>query len=352
MNKNCVKKPAKPFTIVFTGGGSGGHVSPNLALIAHIKKIRPEADIHYIGTGGIEKKLAADKAVFHEITARKFYRSWKKLGRTLLLPFSLIRSVLQSKKILRKICPDVVFSKGGYVGLPVVMAAKSLGIRTISHESDTSMGLANKIAMRFSDLFFSSFPIKKSGVVVSGSPLNQEIYRANAQAAREICGFDKEKKVLVVTGGSLGAIALNEFVKQNFTRLAREYAVVLICGKNKKIDIPNGKNFYQIEYTDKIHHFFALADLCLTRAGSNTLCELIALGVPFICVPLGEGSRGEQRGNAKYLAGLSGGRVLEEKDLNYEAFRASALETEGHAVPEIDGTGMICDYILGGCCKN
>lgn len=347
-----MNQATKPFTVVFTGGGSGGHVTPNLALIAHIRKTRPEVDIHYIGTNAIEKKLVTpDKAVFHEISAAKLERGKKNIGKILALPFALAKSVGEAARILKKIRPDVVFSKGGYVGLPVVIAAKRQKIRTISHESDTSLGLANKIAMRFSDLCLSSFPVKKGGVVVSGSPLNQEIYRADKETALEISGINKNKKVLLVTGGSLGAGVLNMFVFENFDKLKKNYAAVLVSGKNKKIALPNGRDFYQTEYTDKLHHFYALADLVLTRAGSNTLCELAVLGVPFVSVPLSSGSRGEQAGNAGHIAKIAGGEILEEKDLNLENFLEAAKKADSRAVPEIDGTGVICDYILGACKK-
>ncbi len=338
----------KPFTVVFTGGGSGGHVIPNFALIDYLKKICPNLEIHYIGSSGIEKTLVTfEKAIFHEITARGFIREKSKFFKNFAVPFSFIKSVNQSVDILKNIRPDVIFSKGGYVALPVVAAAKKLGIRSIIHESDMSVGLANKISKIYADVCLSSFPLSDKKFISVGSPLNQKIYDIDRTKAKNYFNLDSSKKTLLVTGGSLGAEFLNEFVKTNFENLTKKFNLIVICGKGKKLNIKNNKNFYQTEYTVDMPLFYAAADLCLTRGGSNTLCELSVLGIPFVCVPLLRSSRGEQKQNAEYFSAKGHGAILNEKNLDIKNFLSLSSFLKSKPDTSFDGTKLICEYILG-----
>lgn len=338
----------KPFTVVFTGGGSGGHVTPNFALIDYLKKICPDINIHYIGSNGIEKTLVTpEKAIFHEITARGFSRDKSEFLKNFAVPFSLIKSVRQSVNILKNIRPDVVFSKGGYVALPVVIAAKKLGIRAIIHESDMSVGLANKISKIYADICLSSFPLLDKKFICVGSPLNQKIYTANKTKSKNYFNLGNSKKILLITGGSLGAEFLNEFVKTNFENLTKKFNLILICGKGKKLNIKNDKNFYQTEYTVNMPVFYAAADLCLTRGGSNTLCELSVLGIPFVCVPLLRSGRGEQRQNAEFFSTKGHGVILDEKNLDIKNFLSLSSSLKTKSGTSFDGTKLICEYILG-----
>jgi UDP-N-acetylglucosamine--N-acetylmuramyl-(pentapeptide) pyrophosphoryl-undecaprenol N-acetylglucosamine transferase len=333
--------------IVFAGGGSGGHVSPNLALISSIKSAAFDTEIHYIGTNGIESKLiTTDIALFHTISAQKLDRSWKNIHKTLLLPFSVSKSVYQSKQILMSIKPDVLFSKGGYAALPVVIAAKKLGVPVISHESDVTLGLANKVALHYSDIFLSTFDINNIKITTVGSPINPVIYNGSAKKAYALTNLSKDKPVLLVLGGSLGADALNRFVLQNIARLTKKYAVILVTGKGKKVPLSSTPDFFQIEYTNQLADLYAITSLCLTRAGSNTLCELAVLGIPFIAVPLGGVSRGEQYGNAKRISAMTGGVILPQTELNYENFVRCVTSAKAKPCPTLDGTQKIVKIIL------
>jgi len=340
----------KSLTVVFTGGGSGGHVSPNLALIDYLRQIRPDVKIHYVGSNGIEKNIVTNNiAVFHEISAHGFIRDKNELLKNFAVPFHLLKSVNQCKQILKNVNPDVVFSKGGYVALPVILAAKKLGIRTVIHESDMSLGLANKISFLYADICLSTFPQKNERFITVGAPINQKIYSANKTQAKSFFKLSSAKKTLLVTGGSLGAEFLNEFILKNFKRLTQSFNVILIAGKNKKININNGANFYQTDYTRDMPLFYAAADYCLTRGGSNTLCELSALGIPFVCVPLSRSGRGEQNQNAEYFQNNGNGCVLDEKNLTTESFLSAIKTIKGKSARTIDGTKRICEYILGYC---
>ena len=218
--------------IVFSGGGTAGHVTPNLALIDKIK----DETIYYIGTDGMEKSLTqpyVDSGAIKEycqISAHKLQR--KLTPKNLALPFQLVISIKEAKKHLKRIKPDVIFSKGGFVGLPVVIAGRSLKIPTIIHESDMSLGLANKICARFATEFLSSFPCDKRANVV-GLIIREEIFHGDKQRGLDTMGLDGKKPILLVTGGSLGAQALNEAIT-NCKQLAQTFDIFVITGKNKK----------------------------------------------------------------------------------------------------------------------
>lgn len=296
--------------IVFCGGGTAGHVTPNLALI---DKLGNETN-YYIGTSGMEKKLTENYVKegkiteFRNISAAKLQR--KLTAKNLALPFQLIKSVNQSKKHLKEIKPDVVFSKGGFVGLPVVIAAKSLKIPAIIHESDMSLGLANKLSSIYAKKLLSTFPCSKKAKV-TGAIIRENLLHGSKEKGLQTMQFTGKKPILLVMGGSLGAKSLNDAICKN-PELAKKFDIFLICGKGKKIDC---KFVHQTEFVTNIGDLYAAADICLTRAGSNALAELTLSQVPFVCVPLTKCSRGEQLKNAQWFARQGCGMCVSEEDL-------------------------------------
>ena len=335
--------------IVFSGGGTAGHVTPNLALI---DKLKGET-IYYVGTDGMELGLvkpyvdSGKVAEYCQITAHKLQR--KLTLSNLALPFQLIKSVKEAKKHLKRINPDVIFSKGGYVGLPVIIAGKMLKIPTIIHESDMSLGLANKICARFASQFLSAFPCDKRAKVV-GLIIREEIFHGDKQKGLATMGLDGKKPVLLVTGGSLGAQALNEAIAK-CKRLSDTFDIFVITGKNKKIDCDH---VCQKEFVDNINDVLAATDVCLTRAGANTLAELTLAQVPFVTVPLTKCSRGEQVKNAEWFTSRGCGLMLSEEGLDTKLFGAinaaydsrQAIMTKQRMRTDIYGTDKTVEIIL------
>ena len=335
--------------IVFSGGGTAGHVTPNLALI---EKLQSE-EVYYIGTDGMEKGLTAPYVAngkikqYCQISAHKLQR--KLTLSNFALPFRLIKSIREAKKQLLKIRPDVIFSKGGYVGLPVIIAGKQLKIPTIIHESDMSLGLANKICARFSNDFLAAFPCDKRAKVV-GLIIRDGIMHGDRQKGLATMGFDGSKPILLVTGGSLGAKALNDAVS-NCAQLAERFDIFVITGKDKRIDCGFVK---QAEFIANMNDLFAASDVCLTRAGSNTLAELTLAEVPFVTVPLVKQSRGEQIKNAQWFVERGCGLQLTEENLAEKLPKAIntaydnrvAIQTKQRAQKELYGTDKTVAEIL------
>ena len=334
--------------IVFCGGGTAGHVTPNFALMEKLLG----NEMHYIGTDGMEKRLVAPYLnngtikSYHQITAGKLKR--KLTLSNLLLPFTLAKSIRQAKKHLKRLEPDVVFSKGGFVGLPVVIAAKQLKIPTIVHESDMSLGLANKISSWHATKLLTTFPCSKKGQNV-GAIVRPSILQGSRQKGLQTMGFDGTKPILLVMGGSLGAGALNDAISNN-PQLASTFDIFVITGKGKQIDC----NFvHQVEYLSNIADVFCTVDICLTRAGSNSLVELTLANVPFVAVPLTKGSRGEQVKNAKWFADKGCGVYLEESNLTNIATTLLTLYNNRNQIVAkqkqcayLNGTDKVVEEIL------
>ena len=335
--------------IVFSGGGTAGHVTPNLALIDQLQN----EQIYYIGTNGMEKDLTASYVKngkikeYREISAHKLQRKFTLSN--LALPFRLVKSVHEAKQQLREIRPDVIFSKGGYVGLPVIIAGKKLKIPTIIHESDMSLGLANKICARFASNFLAAFPCDKRANVV-GLIVRNEILHGDRLKGLATMGFDGSKPVLLVTGGSLGAKALNDAVC-NCPKLAERFDIFIITGKGKKVDCAFAK---QAEFVTNMNDLLAASDVCLTRAGSNTLAELTLAEVPFVTVPLVKLSRGEQVKNAEWFVKRGCGLQVSEDNLEQNLLKAIntaydnriAIETKQRAQKSLYGTDKTVEQIL------
>lgn len=290
--------------IILTGGGTAGHVTPNIALVPKLKEAG--FDIKYIGSyNGMEKQLVEKEGLnYVGISSGKLrrYFSWQNFTD----PFRVINGYFEARKIIKKYKPDVVFSKGGFVTVPVVMAASAYKIPTIIHESDMTPGLANKIAMRYATKVCHTFPetAKFLGdkAVFTGSPLREELFKGNKVNALNMCSFTTDKPVLLVVGGSLGAKKVNDAIRAALPQLLEHFQVAHLCGKGKLDESLVGtKGYAQFEYiSDEMKDFFAMADIIVSRAGSNSICEIAALNKPSVLIPLSaNASRGDQILNAK-----------------------------------------------------
>ncbi|MBO5394574.1 MAG: undecaprenyldiphospho-muramoylpentapeptide beta-N-acetylglucosaminyltransferase [Clostridia bacterium] len=300
--------------IVLTGGGTAGHVYPALAVAEHLKE---EFKLHYIGSCGMEKEIVGKEPdiVFHEIEAVKLQR--KLTLKNLLIPFKLLRSISKAKKILHKISPAAIFSKGGYVSLPVVIAAHKLNIPIVSHESDLTMGLANKIILRYCDCMCTAFE-KTAEVnnkcVFTGQPIRKSILTGKKENLSFYKNLDKNMPTLLIVGGSSGAEFLNKIVKESLDKLCEKFNVVHICGKNK-IEKINHKNYFQLEYAHNMGDVLDAADYVISRAGSGAINEFLTLNKPMLLIPLSKScSRGDQIENAKLFANLGYCEMLEEEE--------------------------------------
>ena len=318
--------------IVLTGGGTAGHVTPNLALLPHLQNKGYE--ISYIGSyEGIEKKLIADYDIpYYGISTGKLRRYFDPKNFT--DPFRVIKGFAEAKKILKEIKPDVVFSKGGFVSVPVVRAAAALKIPCIIHESDMTPGLANKLCIPVAKKVCCNFPetlnhLPEGKAVLTGSPIREELAKGNKLAAYEVCGFTANKPVIMVIGGSLGSMAINKAVREALPTLLHDFQVVHICGK-EKIDnlLLTTKGYHQFEYLKaELKDIFAMADLVISRAGANAICEILALKKPNLLIPLPAGSsRGDQILNAASFEAQGYSMVISEDDLTKEFLVAKVQE--------------------------
>lgn len=318
--------------IVLTGGGTAGHVTPNIALLPHLQNKGYE--ISYIGSyEGIEKKLIADYNIpYYGISTGKLRRYFDPKNFT--DPFRVIKGFGEAKKILKELKPDVVFSKGGFVSVPVVRAAAALKIPCIIHESDMTPGLANKLCIPVAKKICCNFPetlnhLPTDKAVLTGSPIREELAKGNKLAAYEVCGFTANKPVIMVIGGSLGSAAINKAVREALPSLLHDFQVVHICGK-EKIDnlLLTTKGYHQFEYLKaELKDIFAMADLVISRAGANAICEILALKKPNLLIPLPAGSsRGDQILNAASFESQGYSMVVSEDDLTKELLVAKVQE--------------------------
>ena len=308
--------------IILTGGGTAGHVTPNIALIPHLKEAGYE--IVYIGSyDGIEKKLISDfpEIRYYGIATGKF-RRYLDL-KNLTDPFRVIKGYAEARKTLKQIQPDIVFSKGGFVSVPVVRAAHSLGIPCIIHESDMTPGLANKLCIPAATKVCCNFPetlqmLPPDKAVLTGSPIRAELRQGNRIAALDLCGFTANKPVIMVIGGSLGAASINKVVREALPRLLEDFQVIHICGK-EKVDnlLLSVEGYKQFEYVKaELKDLFALSDVVVSRAGANAICELLALKKPNVLIPLSaKSSRGDQILNAHSFESQGFSLVIDEDDL-------------------------------------
>jgi len=315
--------------IVFTGGGSGGHIMPNIALIEQLKNFK----VYYIGSAGMEKKIIKNykNIEFIEIPSVKFER--KLTLKNLLIPFKLISIIKKCKKILTKINPDIIFSKGGYVSIPVCLAGNKLNIPVITHESDLSVGLANKIIAKNAKLLCCSFKETAENygknAIFTGSPIRNKIYNGDKSIILNRHKIILHKPVILIVGGSLGAKAINNAIWESIDTLIKKYTVIHIVGKNN-INKAKEKisDYHQIEFANDIENYFDVSDIVISRAGSNTIFELLALKKPMLLIPLPKNaSRGDQILNAQIFEYSKFASVLHQENLNQKTLLDKIEET-------------------------
>ena len=347
-------------TIVLTGGGTAGHVTPHLALIPELKK-RGYA-IHYIGTeDGIEHEMMnrVEGVTYHAVKSGKLrrYFDWKNFTD----PFRVLAGALESVRVIRRIKPDVCFSKGGFVAVPVVWGAWRAGVPVVCHESDLTPGLANKLCTRFAKKIATTFPecAKALGekAEMTGTPMRPELFRGCREEGLRIAGLTGDKPVLLMTGGSLGAQSVNRVLREALPDLLPDMDVIHICGKGNVDENLNGTSGYaQFPFvTEELPHLFAAADAVLSRAGANSLCELQALKKPMLLVPYPlSASRGDQVLNARSYEQRGLALVLEQEKMTRETLvdaihRLFAQKDQLHerleAAPEVNGTARILEMI-------
>lgn len=312
--------------IIMTGGGSAGHVTPNVALMPELKKLGYE--IQYIGTeSGIERGIIeAENIKYHVISSGKLRRYFDIKNFT--DPFKVIKGVFDAKRVLKEEKPDIVFSKGGFVSVPVVLGAFLNRIPVIIHESDITPGLANKIALPYSTKICVTFPealnhVNKKKAVLTGSPIRKELFEGSKLKGKNLCGFKNEKPIIFIMGGSLGARAINGMVREGLNELLKSFNIIHICGKgNIDEGLKRNEGYAQFEYVkDELPHLMAAADLVISRAGANSIFEFLALKKPNLLIPLSaKASRGDQILNAESFERQGFSMVVEEEKLNTAMF--------------------------------
>jgi len=318
-------------SIILTGGGTAGHVTPNLALLPSL--LAKGVEVHYIGSEtGIEKKLVEEAGIpYYAIASGKLRRYFSLQNFT--DPFRILKGYFQVRKLIRRIKPDLIFSKGGFVTVPVVIAGKQKHVPVILHESDMTPGLANRIALRFATKICISFPetishLPKEKAVLTGAPIRQELFRGDRQRGLDLCGFDDSRPVLLVIGGSLGAKTINEKIYEYLPTLLQKFQIIHICGEGKLMaDTESSQQsfhgyraftYVKEEYADLL----AAADVVISRAGANSICELLALHKPNLLIPLPAGaSRGDQLQNAASFEKQGFSRLLYEEDMTLETLQ-------------------------------
>lgn len=309
------------YKIIMTGGGTAGHVTPNLALVPRLKE--EGFDIKYIGSkDGIEKEIIKDANIpYYEISSGKLRRYFDVKNFT--DPFKVMKGIMEANKIIKKEKPDIIFSKGGFVAVPVVIAASMKKIPVVSHESDLTPGLANKLSAPFCSKLCVTFKeslnyIKDDKGILTGTPIRKEILSGSATKGKEICGFKDNKDILLVIGGSLGAKSINDEVRKNIKKLLESFNIIHICGKNNlDKELNNLKGYVQYEYVkEELPHLLKAADYVISRAGANVIFELLALGKPTLLIPLSKKiSRGDQILNAKSFENEGYSVVLDEDEM-------------------------------------
>lgn len=315
--------------IILTGGGTAGHVTPNIALLPRLKEL--QYDVHYIGSyNGIEKELIEQFGIpYHGISSGKLRRYFSVQNFT--DPFRVVKGLGEAKKLVKILKPDVIFSKGGFVSVPVVMAGKRRHVPTIIHESDMTPGLANKLSIPSATKVCCNFPetlehLPAGKAVLTGSPIRQELLSGDRFRAREFLGFQSDKPVILIIGGSLGSVAVNDAVRSVLPELLKTYQVVHLCGRGKIDESLKGLEGYaQFEYIkEELKDLFALTDIVISRAGANAICELLALHKPNLLIPLSaSASRGDQILNARSFERQGFSVVLEEEELDKDILLAS-----------------------------
>ena len=311
--------------IVLTGGGTAGHVTPNIALIPHLRELGYE--ISYIGSyTGIEKNLIEAEGIPYYGIATGKLRRYIDL-KNLSDPFRVIKGYFEARKLIKKLKPDIVFSKGGFVSVPVVFAASSRRVPVIIHESDMTPGLANRLSIPKASKVCCNFPetlknLPEGKAVVTGTPIREELKAGDKQRGLAFTKLSDAKPVILVMGGSLGAVNVNNHVREALPELLKKYQVVHLCGKGHLDEsLKDLEGYRQYEYIKKeLPDLFAMADLIISRAGANAICEISSLAIPNLLIPLSaQASRGDQILNAHSFEKQGYSLVLEEENLTKES---------------------------------
>ncbi len=311
--------------ILFTGGGTAGHVTPNIALFPSL--IEAGYDIQYIGSyNGIEKDLITQLGIpYHPISSGKLRRYFSLQNFT--DPFRVLKGFSQANKLVKTLKPDVIFSKGGFVSVPVVMAGKRNHVPTIIHESDMTPGLANKISIPSATHVCCNFPetvnhIPSEKAILTGCPIRTELLQGDKLLAKNLCDFKTDKPVILIMGGSLGSANINAAVRAILPTLLERFHLIHLCGKGKvDTSLLNIDGYKQFEYvTNELKDLFALSDLVISRAGANAICEFVSLRKPNILIPLSlQASRGDQILNARSFETQGYSVMLEEEHLTSDS---------------------------------
>ncbi|MCC8161647.1 MAG: undecaprenyldiphospho-muramoylpentapeptide beta-N-acetylglucosaminyltransferase [Lachnospiraceae bacterium] len=322
--------------IILTGGGTAGHVTPNIALLPRLR--RAGYEISYIGSDkGMEKQLIEAQGIpYYGISSGKLRRYFDVKNFT--DPFRVLKGYGQALKLMKELKPDVVFSKGGFVAVPVVIAARCRHIPIICHESDLTPGLANKLSMPSATKVCCNFPetmqyLPAGKAVLTGCPIRQELREGSRDAALCMTGFSADKPVILVMGGSLGAAAVNQAVRDSLDILLKDWQIIHLCGKGKlDAALTDIRGYVQYEYIqEELADLFALSDLVISRAGANAICELLALKKPALLIPLPTGaSRGDQLLNAESFARQGFSMVLEDESLSVARLTDAVQELYSH----------------------
>ena len=290
-------------TIILTGGGTAGHCTPHLALLPYLRKYFDK--IYYIGSkNGIEKSIIESASIpYFSVDCIKFNRNLS--IKNLAIPYTLARGVLQAKKIIKQLKPNVIFSKGGYVSIPTVIAGKQLKIPTFAHESDLTIGMANKLSSKYCVKLFTTFEETAKNVkngLYTGSPMRIEQCGISREEGLKFFDLTGKKPIIFVCGGSQGSHAINNTLRNSLDALLPKFDIIHACGKNNFSPTSVRNGYLQYEFLNNIHYAYAVCDICVSRAGSNTLFELLHLKKPSLIIPLPKGvSRGDQVLNAQYF---------------------------------------------------
>jgi len=318
--------------IILTGGGTAGHVVPNLALKDGL--LAAGFEISYIGgKNGMERGLVEDAGIaYHGISVGKLrrYLSLKNVSDA----FRVVKGAAEAQKIIRKTKPNIIFSKGGFASVPVVLAARLQKVPVVIHESDITVGLANKLAIPHAKKVCYVFPetlkyLPKDKSIHTGTPLRAEILNGSAIKGAQMCKFADEKPVVMIMGGSSGSAAINAVLREALSLLLPNFNIIHLCGKNNADSSLESSGYRQFEYvTHGMGDLYAASTLVVSRAGSNSLAELLALTKPHVLIPLPRAvSRGDQILNAESFEKQGFSIVLNEEEMSADSFARTIQET-------------------------
>ena len=346
--------------IILTGGGTAGHVTPNLALLPALRE--EDFEIHYIGSyNGIERRLIEAASIPYDGISSGKLRRYFDL-KNFSDPLRVLKGYFEARKLMKKYKPDIVFSKGGFVAVPVVLAAKHYKVPVIIHESDMTPGLANKICIPAASKVCCNFPetlkyLPEDKAVLTGSPIREELLHGDRLAGLQYAHLSADRPVILIIGGSLGSVTVNQAVRGILPQLLKTYQVIHICGKgNLDESLIGTEGYVQYEYVDKpLRHLFAAADLIISRAGANSICEILALRKPNILIPLSAAaSRGDQILNAQSLEKRGLCNVLLQENMTPQTLTDALMQTWAERdkltaavknAPPADGTKRVLEMI-------